>query len=59
MERIQAYTKAILAAAGILIPLLNSQGVALPAFLTVDWVNTILLGLTPILVYYFPNRSTA
>lgn len=53
----QKYTKAIIAFAGVLLPFLEQLGVALPEFLTLDWVQTIVLALTPIAVFFFPNRD--
>ena len=53
----QKYTKAILAFAGILLPLLEQIGVPLPTFLTLDWLQGLLLLLTPAAVYFFPNKD--
>ena len=51
------YTKAILALAGVLLPFLESIGAPLPEFLTLDWLQGIILAVTPVLVFYFPNRD--
>lgn len=56
MDFVNKYAKAFVALAGALIPMLNGMGVPLPEFLTVDWLNTMLLVLTPILVIIFPNK---
>lgn len=53
----QKYTKAILAFAGVLLPFLEQIGAALPGFLTLDWLQGIILAATPVLVYYFPNND--
>lgn len=53
----QKYTKAILALGGVLLPFLESVGVPLPEFLTLDWLQGIILAVTPVLVFYFPNRD--
>lgn len=53
----EKYTKAIIALAGVLLPFLEQVGVALPEFLTVDWVQGIILALTPLLVFWFPNKE--
>lgn len=52
------YTKAIIAFAGVLLPFLESVGVMLPEFLTVDWLQGIILAVTPALVFYFPNKNS-
>lgn len=51
------YTKAILALAGVLLPFLESIGAPLPEFLTLDWLQGIILAVTPVLVFYFPNTD--
>ncbi len=53
----QKYTKAILAFAGVLLPFLESVGAPLPGFLTLDWLQGIILAVTPVVVYYFPNTD--
>lgn len=55
----QKYTKALLALAGVILPFLESVGVPLPAFLTLGWLQGIILAVTPVLVYYFPNTDKA
>jgi len=56
LDKLNEWRKAIVGVLGVLIPALNSMGVALPEFLTVDWLNALLLALTPILVYLIPNK---
>ncbi|MCG8436324.1 MAG: hypothetical protein MJA83_20080 [Gammaproteobacteria bacterium] len=53
----QKYTKAILAFAGVLLPFLEQVGVPLPPFLTLDWLQGVILAATPVLVYFFPNTD--
>lgn len=53
----QAHTKAIVAFAAVLFPFLNNVGVSLPDWLTVDYVEATLLGLTPFVVWYFANKG--
>lgn len=56
LDKLNEWRKAIVGVLGVLIPALNSMGVNLPAFLTTDWLNTLLLALTPVLVYFVPNK---
>lgn len=53
----QKYTKFIIALAGVILPFLETAGVPLPEFLTVDWLQGIILAITPMLVFYFPNKD--
>lgn len=55
----QKYTKAIIAFVGVLLPFLEQVGVALPDFLTLDWVQGLVLALTPLGVFFFPNKDTS
>ncbi len=51
------YTKAIMAFAGVLLPFLEEIGVPLPPFLTLDWLQGVILAVTPVLVWFFPNKD--
>ena len=52
----QKYTKAIIAFFAVLLPFLDQAGAALPEFLTLAWVQGLVLALTPVAVYFFPNK---
>lgn len=52
----QHHTKAIVALAAVLFPFLGNVGVPLPEWLTADWVEATMLGLTPFVVWYFANK---
>ena len=53
----QKYTKAIIAFFAVLLPFLDQAGAALPEFLTLAWVQGLVLALTPVAVYFFPNKE--
>ena len=55
----QKYTKAIIAFFAVLLPFLDQAGAALPEFLTLAWVQGLVLALTPVAVYFFPNKELA
>lgn len=55
----QKYTKAIIAFFAVLLPFLDQAGAALPEFLTLAWVQGLVLALTPVAVYFFPNKEPA
>ena len=52
----QKYTKAIIAFFAVLLPFLDQAGAALPEFLTLAWVQGLVLALTPVAVWFFPNK---
>ena len=53
----QKYTKAIIAFFAVLLPFLDQAGAALPEFLTLAWVQGLVLALTPVAVFFFPNKE--
>lgn len=55
LQKIAEWRKAIVGLAAIAIPFLNQMGFTMPEFLTADWLSTLLLALTPVLVYIVPN----
>jgi hypothetical protein len=55
-DRINYYRKAFVAIAGAVFILLVDNGIALPEFLTKEWVENILLLITPALVWLVPNK---
>lgn len=59
MSKLAEYRKLIAGLAGMLIPFLNQMGVPLPDFLTIDWINTLLLAATPVLIWFFPNDPSS
>jgi hypothetical protein len=50
--------KAIIGAIMGLIFILSSQGVAIPEFLNETWVTSVVGVLTPVLVYFVPNKGS-
>jgi len=58
-DKIGEIRKLIVAIITPLIPALNQFGVPLPEFLTADWLNNLLLILTPVLVFFVPNQGPA
>jgi len=51
--------KAIIGAIMGLIFILSSQGIVVPEFLNETWVTSVVGVLTPVLVYFVPNKEAS
>lgn len=51
--------KAWVAALGGLMTILTSAGVTVPPFMTEQWTATAVGVLTPVFVYFWPNKGKA